>query len=363
MASKQVSIPDSRCCTEVATFEHTMSWTIKRFPLLMQSAKPKDSLESSKFEIEVVDCDGKPTTTVWSLRCSPAGDDENPNHVLLCIHLHSLGQLKAKKIRAEVELGLGNKKFAEKITHNFEPFDSKDFRVSHAEITSNPGVYTTENSLVVRCRITLGPFSYNSIPVLDPLLNKLPAVKASAASLEAWEALKEQQFVDLGPSTVTMVFGDGNDIEEELCHSFPLAARSPVLRKALTADMLERSTGRIEIPDMSAATGREMIFYCYTGHVRQNTAVTQELLVAANKYEMRELEEYCVQALASTVNNANWTELLLLSDLCMSSNLKKRVLEYVRQNRGDIVKQKFWRQALEGRPALLGEMMQAVIDS
>jgi hypothetical protein len=105
-----------------------------------------------------------------------------------------------------------------------------------------------------------------------------------------------------------------------------------------------------------------MIFYCYTGHVR-HTAVTQELLVAANKYEMRELEEYCVQALASRVNNANWTELLLLSDLCMSSNLKKRVLEYVRQNRRDIVKQKFWRQALEGRPALLGEMMQAVVDS
>jgi hypothetical protein len=56
-----------------------------------------------------------------------------------------------------------------------------------------------------------------------------------------------------------MVFGDGNDIEEELCHSFPLAARSPVLRKALTAEMLERSTGRIEIQDMSAATGRDRV--------------------------------------------------------------------------------------------------------
>jgi hypothetical protein len=53
----------------------------------------------------------------------------------------------------------------------------------------------------------------------------------------------------------------------------------------------------------------------------------RELLVVANKYEMRELEEYCVQALASTVNNANWTELLLLSDLCMSLNFKKRVVE------------------------------------
>ncbi len=31
--------------------------------------------------------------------------------------------------------------------------------------------------------------------------------------------------------------------------------------------------GRIEIPDITAATGREMLFYCYTGHVQPTTNV------------------------------------------------------------------------------------------
>ncbi len=42
----------------------------------------------------------------------------------------------------------------------------------------------------------------------------------------------------------------------------------------LAADMFKCPSGKIEIPDVSAATGREMLFYCYTGHV-QPTAVTK----------------------------------------------------------------------------------------
>ncbi len=52
----------------------------------------------------------------------------------------------------------------------------------------------------------------------------------SPASRHAWEALREQSFVDLGPSTVTLVFGAGDVKVEELCHTFPLAARSPVFQ-------------------------------------------------------------------------------------------------------------------------------------
>jgi len=78
---------------------------------------------------------------------------------------------------------------------------------------------------------------------------------------------------------------------------------------------------------------------------------------------MKELEEYCVHALASNVIKGNWTRLLLLSHLYMSSVLKKRVLKYVRQNKRDIVKQKGWAKALQGHPTLHEEIMRAVVDN
>ncbi len=79
--------------------------------------------------------------------------------------------------------------------------------------------------------------------------------------------------MDLRPGTVTLVFGEGEGAEEELCHTFPLAARCPVLQKMFTVDMLEKSRDRIEIPDITAATGRQMLFYCYTGHVQPTANV------------------------------------------------------------------------------------------
>jgi hypothetical protein len=191
MASSQLPIADSHCCTEVATFEHTMSWTIKRFPLLLQSAKNKDALEleSSKFEIKVVDGDGKPTTTVWYLRCFPAGDgEEGTDHVSLYLQLFSLGQMKAKSIQAEVKLGLENNTISRKSTKDWKLSDNWGYFkfISHAQLTSKPGNYLTDDSFIIRCKITLGPLSYPSKPAPpDPLLNKLSAVKATAQDLQA----------------------------------------------------------------------------------------------------------------------------------------------------------------------------------
>jgi hypothetical protein len=67
---------------------------------------------------------------------------------------------------------------------------------------------------------------------------------------------KADTFVDLGPGTVTMVFGRDEEKVEEECHTFPLAARSPVFGKMLMVDMLEKASGRVELPHISPATGR-----------------------------------------------------------------------------------------------------------
>jgi hypothetical protein len=189
MASSQLPIADSQFCTEVATFEHTTTWTIKRFLLLVESSKNKDSLKSPKFEITVVDGDGKPATTVWFLRCFPAGDNkESTGHVSLYLHPFSLGQLKAKSILAKVELGLENLKVSYIFTHNYEPSVNWGYSklLSHAEIISKPGDYLIDDSFIIRCKITLGPLSYPSKPaVLDPLLYQLSALKATAQDLQA----------------------------------------------------------------------------------------------------------------------------------------------------------------------------------
>ncbi len=70
-----------------------------------------------------------------------------------------------------------------------------------------------------------------------------------------------------------------------------------------------------------------------------------------------------VQVLGSSVSQSNWTELLLLSDLYLSSGLKTRVLEYVRMNKRSLVNDKKWADVLGGHPRLLLEIMAAVVEN
>jgi hypothetical protein len=249
MAGKQAPIADLNFYTEVATSDRSVSWTIEKFPLLVKTTPNGEALTSPKFEIEVTEGDGKQATTEWFLECYPTGEKGQAGHVTLYICFSSLGNLSAKSIRAQCELGLQNtelKKFNQTFANGDDNWGYPKF-LSHKELAIDSGRYLSDGKLIIKCQITLhsviSPRTFVGGPLAeDSIQMRLAAVSASAASLHAWEALKQEHFVDLGPSTVTLVFGEG--AEEELCHTFPLAARSPVLQRMLTTDMLEKSSGR-----------------------------------------------------------------------------------------------------------------------
>jgi hypothetical protein len=247
---KQAPMADVKFYTEVATSDRKVSWTIEKFPLLVKTTPNGEALRSPKFEIEVTEGEGKQATTEWYLMCYPTGvKEEHAGHVSIFIYLSSLGNLSTKNIRAQCELRLQGTEL-EKFTHTFangsDNWGYPKF-LSHKELAADSGRYLSDGKLIITCQITLysvvSPRTFVGGPLAeDSIQMRLAAVSASAASRHAWEALKQENFVDLGPSTVTLVFGEG--AAEEPSHTFPLAARSPVLQRMLTTDMLEKSSGR-----------------------------------------------------------------------------------------------------------------------
>ncbi len=65
--------------------------------------------------------------------------------------------------------------------------------------------------------------------------------------------------------------------------------------------------------------------------------------------------------LGSTVSEANWLDLLILSNLHSATELKKRVMKFVRENRQSIVKLESWDRALLEMPQLFKEIVEAVM--
>ncbi len=59
------------------------------------------------------------------------------------------------------------------------------------------------------------------------------------------------------------------------------------------------------------------------------------------------------------MSEANWLDLLVLSHLHSATELKKGVMEYIRQNRRSLAKHESWDRALREMPDLFKEIVEA----
>ena len=104
-----------------------------------------------------------------------------------------------------------------------------------------------------------------------------------------------------------------NDGETLMAHKSILAARSPVFRAMLTTKMKETAWNSVTVPDFCSKTMRELLRFIYCGEVDIPDGVT-DLIFAAEKYELLELKEICINRLISDRTDENVVETLIIAD-------------------------------------------------
>ena len=114
-------------------------------------------------------------------------------------------------------------------------------------------------------------------------------------------------------------------------HRAILAARSPVFDAMFQYDMKENKTNETEITDVTPAAFRALLQFIYTGHC-QVGSLAEEILVAANKYDIRDLKQICAKELQKKLTVDNAVRLLVLSDLHQSEDLKDGAIRFINKN-------------------------------
>jgi hypothetical protein len=262
MAAKESSKP-CEVRTAVICVKRTVFWTIEQFPSLIQSYKCSEVLSSPELEIKFVSSDSKPMSTNWRFDCCPLGEKTESRDQCVSLYLRL-----SKQTPCPVGTKVAGKFSILRNTWNFPNCDINAYRkfgdsslFSRSDLLAHPENYLIEDKLCIKCEISfllVGGFrlyACNSLTDFSPLRLELADINAKARDLQAWQDLKANTLVDLGPSLVTIAFGDEGT--EEVCHTFPMAARSPVFRKMLTVDMREKASGRVEMQHISPATGRQ----------------------------------------------------------------------------------------------------------
>lgn len=121
---------------------------------------------------------------------------------------------------------------------------------------------------------------------------------------------------------VTVQVGD----QKILAHKVVLATSSTIWRDLFFENEF---LSKILIEDFDYETIKDLIEYIYTGNMKK---VTDQLLIAADKYEVSELKKLCEEHLIETIDLDSVINLLVLADCYKATSLYEKVAAYIQEH-------------------------------
>lgn len=134
------------------------------------------------------------------------------------------------------------------------------------------------------------------------------------------DILRDKIFTDVKIITV-----DSNVIE---AHKFVLA-RSPVFQAMFKNEMKEKKSGEVHVKNFNYQTMISVIRFMYTDKVEDLKFVANELLNAADYYDLPELKETCITWLQHNISIHNFVQALLTAERFAIRTLRDAALRFV----------------------------------
>lgn len=121
-------------------------------------------------------------------------------------------------------------------------------------------------------------------------------------------------------------------------HKCILALRSPVFKVMFDHDMMEKNQNAVEIEDIKCEVLQEFLQFIYTGKVNDIEKIVDELLITAEKYDVKGLKKLCEETMCRNLSCNNALEYLDLAILNNSEKLKNDSIEFISLYLENIIK-------------------------
>lgn len=183
-----------------------------------------------------------------------------------------------------------------------------------------------DDTVVVKCEVERLIGEKNSTRQCQGSISKK---SAESELIDDFETLLDQEIF----SDVTLVI-DNNEIR---AHKAILASRSSVFRKLLTSD-LYNSSNIIPITDVEPRVFKEVLRYMYVGRVEHIEKLSQKLLMAANKYNVKGLKSMCEEYLCKDLKDGNAMEILDLANEQEADSLATEAASFIASHGASIIR-------------------------
>ena len=140
-------------------------------------------------------------------------------------------------------------------------------------------------------------------------------------------------------------------------HKVILASASEVFKKMFEIEMQEKKTGVVNITDVDPEVMSDLLSYIYTGSAPNVKSHTKELLVAADKYGMKNLVFICMKQLESDLLPETIADIVFVADgIALGKPLKDACINYFRKEYSSVLLSESWKLLKKNSPELAVEV-------
>ncbi|XP_027148717.1 BTB/POZ domain-containing protein At4g08455 [Coffea eugenioides] len=144
-------------------------------------------------------------------------------------------------------------------------------------------------------------------------------------------------------------------------HRAVLASRSPVFKAMLEIKMEESLSGTIKICDVSYDALRAFVNYLYTAEACLDVNMACDLLVLAEKYQVKHLKTYCEKFLISNLSWENSIPIYAFAHQHNARSLVDAALSLIMDNMEKLRKREEYAELVEKEPRMVVELYEAYL--
>ena len=133
-------------------------------------------------------------------------------------------------------------------------------------------------------------------------------------------------------SDITFLIGD----RKLFAHKVILLGKSAVFAAMFEHQMTEERENIVRIEDITYEVFEEMMKYIYTNNSEKLTVMATDLLAAADKCQIMNLRQICVECLEDTLSNSTVIQIIVLAYLHSLDSLKEMCLKFIMNNYSSI---------------------------
>ena len=128
-------------------------------------------------------------------------------------------------------------------------------------------------------------------------------------------------------------------------HAAILASASPVMAAIFEPGKFKEDQSRVvEITDIEPEVFQQLLRFVYTGNapLMKEDSVAEQLLIAANKYQMDKMKAECEDTLIDKITLDNAVRFLVTAHLYLAPNLKEASMKCLMKHRIEVWNHPEW---------------------